>query len=175
MYELVQGSKSQIVFHCFLKPGRVVSPIPKHCVIRGTSLSASSFFLTGQIYAVKTSLYKDTCLTMLLFVALALFEPCHTFFPLCFMKRQVSSIDGSTAGLVITYSLNFTLAIVFTVRLHAQMEMSVNSIERLDEYCKVLCVCAYLGYVSLFNILIPMGTPCDLQYGEWGYAMYCGH
>ncbi|CAN0077476.1 unnamed protein product, partial [Laminaria digitata] len=54
-----------------------------------------------------------------------------------FLVASVSSIDGSTAGLVITYSLNFTLTIVFTVRLHAQMEMSVNSIERLDEYCKV--------------------------------------
>ena len=53
------------------------------------------------------------------------------------LSPQVSTIDGSTAGLVITYSLNFTLTIVFTVRLHAQMEMSVNSIERLDEYCKV--------------------------------------
>ena len=55
----------------------------------------------------------------------------------CISTIQVGSIDGSTAGLVITYALNFTLSIVFTVRLHAQMEMSVNSIERLDEYCKV--------------------------------------
>ncbi|CBJ26643.1 conserved unknown protein [Ectocarpus siliculosus] len=54
-----------------------------------------------------------------------------------FLVGSVSSVDGSTAGLVITYSLNFTLTIVFTVRLHAQMEMSVNSIERLDEYCKL--------------------------------------
>eukprot|EP00903_Cladosiphon_okamuranus_P011464 g10798.t1 len=54
-----------------------------------------------------------------------------------FLVGSVDSIDGSTAGLVITYSLNFTLSIVFTVRLHAQMEMSINSIERLDEYCKL--------------------------------------
>ncbi|CAN0354496.1 unnamed protein product [Pylaiella littoralis] len=54
-----------------------------------------------------------------------------------FLVASVSTIDGSTAGLVMTYSLNFTLTIVFTVRLHAQMEMSVNSIERLDEYCKL--------------------------------------
>ena len=38
---------------------------------------------------------------------------------------------------MLTYALNFTLSIVFTVRLHAQMEMSINAIERLDEYCKV--------------------------------------
>ncbi|CAM9318351.1 unnamed protein product, partial [Discosporangium mesarthrocarpum] len=54
-----------------------------------------------------------------------------------FLVAQVANIDGSTGGLVITYSLNFTLTVVFTVRLHAQMEMSVNSIERLDEYCKL--------------------------------------
>ncbi|CAN0098261.1 unnamed protein product, partial [Hapterophycus canaliculatus] len=54
-----------------------------------------------------------------------------------FLVGSVSRIDGSTAGLVITYSVNFTLTIVFTVRLHARMEMSVNSIERLDQYCKL--------------------------------------
>lgn len=65
----------------------------------------------------------------------------------------MSSLDGSTAGLVITYSLNFTLAIVFTVRLHAQMEMSVNSIERLDEYCKVPTAAA--DYTQVFSPVRP--------------------
>ncbi|KAG5181922.1 P-loop containing nucleoside triphosphate hydrolase protein [Tribonema minus] len=54
-----------------------------------------------------------------------------------FLVADVSNIDGSTGGLVLTYVLQFTVSIVFTVRLHAQMEMSVNSIERLDEYCNL--------------------------------------
>ncbi|CAM9817056.1 unnamed protein product, partial [Phaeothamnion confervicola] len=51
-----------------------------------------------------------------------------------FLVFRAGIVDGATAGLVLTYALQFTVAVVFTVRMHAQMEMSVNSIERLDEY-----------------------------------------
>ncbi|CAM9514742.1 unnamed protein product, partial [Chrysoparadoxa australica] len=54
-----------------------------------------------------------------------------------FLVAEVGKIDGATAGLVINYALQFTISVVFTMRLHAQMEMSVNSIERLDEYCNI--------------------------------------
>jgi ATP-binding cassette subfamily C (CFTR/MRP) protein 1 len=54
-----------------------------------------------------------------------------------FLVADVKNIDGATGGLVLSYALQYTVSVVFTVRLHAQMEMSVNSIERIDEYCKI--------------------------------------
>eukprot|EP00953_Heterococcus_sp_UTEX-ZZ885_P023646 12987-Heterococcus_DN1.PRE.3 len=43
----------------------------------------------------------------------------------------------STAVDAYTHTHNLYTTVTFTIRLHAQMEMSVNSIERLDEYCNI--------------------------------------
>jgi len=49
----------------------------------------------------------------------------------------VDSIDGNTAGLVLSFATQFAFNTVFALRLHAQMEMSLNSIERSNEYCEI--------------------------------------
>lgn len=41
------------------------------------------------------------------------------------------------AGLLMTYALDFTQALLWTVRLHAEMEMSLNSVERVNEYTTI--------------------------------------
>ncbi|CAM9367006.1 unnamed protein product [Choristocarpus tenellus] len=54
-----------------------------------------------------------------------------------YVVAQVKTVDSATAGLVITYAFMFTVNLVFSTKLYAQMEMSVNSIERLEEYTKL--------------------------------------
>ncbi|CAM9255285.1 unnamed protein product, partial [Choristocarpus tenellus] len=54
-----------------------------------------------------------------------------------YLVGQVNNIDSASGGLVITYTFAITFNVVFSARLYAEMEMNVNSIERLDEYCKV--------------------------------------
>eukprot|EP00639_Heterosigma_akashiwo_P026899 CAMPEP_0194701260 /NCGR_PEP_ID=MMETSP0295-20121207/26093_1 /TAXON_ID=39354 /ORGANISM="Heterosigma akashiwo, Strain CCMP2393" /LENGTH=486 /DNA_ID=CAMNT_0039595443 /DNA_START=210 /DNA_END=1671 /DNA_ORIENTATION=- len=54
-----------------------------------------------------------------------------------FIVLFVAEIDDTTAGLVLSFASQYSYSCVFTIRLHAQMEMSVNSIERADEYCSL--------------------------------------
>ncbi|KAJ8331529.1 Transporter of the ATP-binding cassette (ABC) [Batrachochytrium dendrobatidis] len=44
------------------------------------------------------------------------------------------NIGAGWAALTITYALDFTNALLWTVRMHAEMEMSMNSVERVKEY-----------------------------------------
>jgi ABC-type multidrug transport system fused ATPase/permease subunit len=41
------------------------------------------------------------------------------------------------AALVLTYAMQFTNALVWTIRFHAEMEMAMNSVERVQEYCEI--------------------------------------
>lgn len=43
-------------------------------------------------------------------------------------------INAGWAALTITYALDFTDALLWTVRMHAEMEMAMNSVERVEEY-----------------------------------------
>ncbi|KAJ3089424.1 hypothetical protein HK102_006441, partial [Quaeritorhiza haematococci] len=47
------------------------------------------------------------------------------------------SIPAGLAGLSLTYALQFTDALLWTVRVHAQMEMNMNSVERVEEYLEI--------------------------------------
>jgi ABC-type multidrug transport system fused ATPase/permease subunit len=47
------------------------------------------------------------------------------------------SINAGWAALMIVYAINLTDALLFSVRLHADMEMSMNSVERVQEYCMI--------------------------------------
>jgi hypothetical protein len=38
------------------------------------------------------------------------------------------------AGLALTYALPFAQAVVFSIRMHAEMEMALNAVERVHEY-----------------------------------------
>ncbi|KAJ3384810.1 hypothetical protein HDU92_003409 [Lobulomyces angularis] len=44
------------------------------------------------------------------------------------------NIGAGAAGLTLTYSLEFTEALLWVVRMHADMEMNMNSVERIQEY-----------------------------------------
>lgn len=48
-----------------------------------------------------------------------------------------SEISAGLAGLSLTYALQFTDALLWTIRLHAQMEMNMNSMERIGEYLEI--------------------------------------
>ncbi|KAI8923601.1 ABC transporter type 1, transmembrane domain-containing protein, partial [Entophlyctis helioformis] len=46
-------------------------------------------------------------------------------------------VSAGWAALTITYSLDFTNALLWTVRMHAEMEMNMNSVERVQEYMQI--------------------------------------
>ncbi|KAJ3131539.1 hypothetical protein HDU90_008206 [Geranomyces variabilis] len=46
-------------------------------------------------------------------------------------------MDPGSAGLSLSYALTFTDALLWVVRMHAVMEMSMNSVERVTEYLKI--------------------------------------
>ncbi|KAJ3158315.1 hypothetical protein HDU86_003024 [Geranomyces michiganensis] len=49
----------------------------------------------------------------------------------------VGDIGPGWAGLAITYALNLSESLLWTVRMHAEMEMSMNSVERILEYTAI--------------------------------------
>ena len=49
----------------------------------------------------------------------------------------VTGLDSGWAALTITYALQFTQALLWAVRFHAEMEMSMNSMERVQEYTRL--------------------------------------
>ena len=50
---------------------------------------------------------------------------------------EAHALDGATVGLALSYSLSVTQAVTFTIKQHAQVEMSANALERADEYAKL--------------------------------------
>jgi ABC-type multidrug transport system fused ATPase/permease subunit len=54
-----------------------------------------------------------------------------------FSSYYFENIDPGFAGLSIAYSLGFTDALLWVVRLHAMMEMEMNAVERIDEYMQL--------------------------------------
>jgi ABC-type multidrug transport system fused ATPase/permease subunit len=49
----------------------------------------------------------------------------------------VGGVGAGWAALTITYALDFTDALLWTVRMHAEMEMAMNSVERVEEYTAI--------------------------------------
>lgn len=49
----------------------------------------------------------------------------------------VSGVEPGWAALTITYALDFTNVLLWTVRTHAEMEMAMNSVERIEEYMAI--------------------------------------
>ncbi|KAJ3071462.1 hypothetical protein HDU98_005300 [Podochytrium sp. JEL0797] len=46
-------------------------------------------------------------------------------------------IGAGLAGLSLTWTLQFSDYLVWIVRVHAQLEMNLNAVERVDEYCEI--------------------------------------
>ena len=49
----------------------------------------------------------------------------------------LSGIEAGWAALTITYALDFTSALLWAVRMHAEMEMAMNCVERVNEYSEI--------------------------------------
>jgi len=50
---------------------------------------------------------------------------------------EAPHLGSTVAGLVLVYAMNFTDAVTYMTRLHGECQMSMNSVERIVEYCKV--------------------------------------
>ncbi|KAJ3251482.1 hypothetical protein HK103_002386 [Boothiomyces macroporosus] len=49
----------------------------------------------------------------------------------------LSDIPAGWAAMCITYALEFSRSLLLCVRLQAEVEMAMNSVERVEEYCKI--------------------------------------
>ncbi|ORY79996.1 hypothetical protein BCR37DRAFT_381441 [Protomyces lactucae-debilis] len=60
-----------------------------------------------------------------------------SFFAAVFVILNVDRLDAGLAGISLTYAISFTDHILWCVRLYSMLEMSMNSVERIDEYLEV--------------------------------------
>ncbi|KAK2748935.1 hypothetical protein FQN57_007218 [Myotisia sp. PD_48] len=60
-----------------------------------------------------------------------------SFFSAMFVLLQTGKIDAGAAGLSMTYAITFAENILWLVRLYAENQQNMNSVERIDEYIKV--------------------------------------
>lgn len=59
------------------------------------------------------------------------------FFAAAFVLLNIGRIDAGAAGLSLTYAVTFTENILWLVRLYAEVQQSMNSVERVKEYLDV--------------------------------------
>lgn len=59
---------------------------------------------------------------------------CVTFFAGCAILLQIDSLDAGLAGISLTYAISFTESALWLVRMYSNVEMCMNSVERLKEY-----------------------------------------
>ncbi|KAJ9192292.1 hypothetical protein DTO164E3_8431 [Paecilomyces variotii] len=60
-----------------------------------------------------------------------------SFFSATFVILSVGKIDAGAAGLSLTYAVTFTENILWLVRLYAEAQQNMNSVERVKEYLEV--------------------------------------
>lgn len=60
-----------------------------------------------------------------------------SFFAGAFVILSVKYIDAGLAGLSLSYAISFTESALWIVRLYAEVEMTMNSVERLQEYLDI--------------------------------------
>ncbi|SCU77356.1 LAME_0A00826g1_1 [Lachancea meyersii CBS 8951] len=54
-----------------------------------------------------------------------------------FVMLNISSLDSGLAGISLTYAISFTEGALWLVRLYSNVEMNMNSVERLQEYMDI--------------------------------------
>lgn len=59
------------------------------------------------------------------------------FFAAVFVMMSIGTIDAGLAGLSLSYAIAFSESALWIVRLYANVEMNMNSVERLQEYLDV--------------------------------------
>lgn len=60
-----------------------------------------------------------------------------TFFAGASILLQIDSIDAGLAGISLTYAISFTESALWLVRMYSNVEMCMNSVERLKEYTDI--------------------------------------
>ncbi|OAX78566.1 hypothetical protein ACJ72_07125 [Emergomyces africanus] len=60
-----------------------------------------------------------------------------SFFTAAVIVSSVGQLDAGTAGLALTYAVTFTENVLWLVRLYAQNQQNMNSVERIEEYMQV--------------------------------------
>lgn len=60
-----------------------------------------------------------------------------SFFSATFIILSIGRIDAGAAGLALTYAVTFTENVLWFVRLYAELQQSMNSMERVEEYIQV--------------------------------------
>ncbi|EEQ89112.1 ATPase [Blastomyces dermatitidis ER-3] len=60
-----------------------------------------------------------------------------SFFTAAVIIMSVGKIDAGAAGLALTYAVTFTENVLWLVRLYAQNQQHMNSVERIEEYMEV--------------------------------------
>ncbi|EGC47173.1 ATP-dependent bile acid permease [Histoplasma capsulatum var. duboisii H88] len=60
-----------------------------------------------------------------------------SFFTAAVIVMSVGQIDAGAAGLALTYAVTFTENVLWLVRLYAQNQQNMNSVERIEEYMQV--------------------------------------
>lgn len=60
-----------------------------------------------------------------------------SFFSAAFVILNIGKIDAGAAGLSLTYAITFTENILWLVRLYAEAQQNMNSVERVKEYLEV--------------------------------------
>ncbi|GMM34147.1 bile acid-transporting ATPase [Saccharomycopsis crataegensis] len=60
-----------------------------------------------------------------------------SFFAGAFVILSVKYLDAGLAGLSLSYAISFTESALWIVRLYAEVEMTMNSVERLQEYLDI--------------------------------------
>ncbi|KKZ59025.1 hypothetical protein EMCG_00890 [[Emmonsia] crescens] len=60
-----------------------------------------------------------------------------SFFTAAVIVMSVGEIDAGAAGLALTYAVTFTENVLWLVRLYAQNQQNMNSVERIEEYMEV--------------------------------------
>ncbi|KAI5288946.1 hypothetical protein KEM52_000971 [Ascosphaera acerosa] len=60
-----------------------------------------------------------------------------SFFSATFVILSIGRIDAGAAGLALTYAVSFTENVLWFVRMYAELQQSMNSMERVEEYIEV--------------------------------------
>ncbi|RMJ22071.1 ATP-dependent bile acid permease [Aspergillus sp. HF37] len=60
-----------------------------------------------------------------------------SFFSAAFVLMNIGRIDAGAAGLSLTYAVTFTENVLWFVRLYAEVQQNMNSVERVKEYLEV--------------------------------------
>ena len=60
-----------------------------------------------------------------------------SFIAAIFLLWNIDSVDAGLAGLSLSFAMNFTEQLMWAVRRYTTLEMSMNAMERVDEFSEI--------------------------------------